>query len=111
MHFWALKDGPAGRLEIVIDVPVMQAALWDSTMHERTHWLSGKRNKRTKLEEINMPVETEQQNMTEMLDEPQVQVLVKNGWRISIERQMPASRMTSPTSNRLDAIYLDAGQP
>ena len=45
-----------------------------------------------------MPVETEQQNVTEMLDEPQVQVLVKNGWRVSIERQMPASRMTSPPS-------------
>ena len=36
MHFWALKDGLAGRLEIVIDVPVMQAALWDGAMHERT---------------------------------------------------------------------------
>ena len=27
MHLWTFKDGLAGRLEIVLDVPVMQAAL------------------------------------------------------------------------------------
>ena len=27
MHLWAFKDGLAGRLEIALDVPVMQAAL------------------------------------------------------------------------------------
>ena len=27
MHLWAFKDGLAGRLEIVLDVPIMQAAL------------------------------------------------------------------------------------
>jgi ketosteroid isomerase-like protein len=32
MHLWAFKHGLADRLEIVIDVPVMQAAL-----RERTH--------------------------------------------------------------------------
>lgn len=28
MHLWAFTDGLASRLEIVLDVPVMQAALW-----------------------------------------------------------------------------------
>ena len=27
MHLWAFKDGLAGRLEIVLDIPIMQAAL------------------------------------------------------------------------------------
>jgi ketosteroid isomerase-like protein len=41
MHLWAFKDGLAGRLEIVIDVPVMQAALWDCTVHEPPHPVIG----------------------------------------------------------------------
>jgi hypothetical protein len=41
MHLWAFKDGLAGRLEIVIDVPVMQAALWDGAVHDRTHSAGG----------------------------------------------------------------------
>lgn len=91
MHLWAFEHGLAGRLEIVIDVAVMQAALCDNTMHERTHPATGKQNK-TKGEEIIMPAETEQQGVTERLDEPQVQVRVKKGWRVSIDRQMPATR-------------------
>jgi ketosteroid isomerase-like protein len=46
MHLWAFKDGLAGRLEIVIDVPVMQVALWDSTVHDRTHSAVGQTEQR-----------------------------------------------------------------
>jgi signal transduction histidine kinase len=54
-----------------------------------------------------MLTEREQQGATKMLNQSRVQVRVKKGWRVSIERQMRTAAMTVPPwrpSNRQDNV-------